>query len=62
MAAIAVLPPLFAAGTNHDHDQPSHLVLKNPGLPTVVNLPHYDGLESRCEARRHHHQHAQACA
>jgi hypothetical protein len=36
-----------AAGTNHEHDQPSHLVLQNPGLPSVVNLPHYDGPESR---------------
>lgn len=34
-------------GTNHDHDQPSHLVLNNPGLPSVVNLPHYDGPEAR---------------
>jgi electron-transferring-flavoprotein dehydrogenase len=40
--------PFTCVGTNHDHDQPSHLVLQNPGLPAVVNLPHYYGPETRC--------------
>jgi electron-transferring-flavoprotein dehydrogenase len=38
---------VFRSGTNHDHDQPSHLVLRNPGVPNVVNLGIYDGPESR---------------
>ena len=38
---------LFRSGTNHDHDQPSHLRLRNPGIPTVVNLPSYAGPEQR---------------
>jgi electron-transferring-flavoprotein dehydrogenase len=39
-----LLPP---AGTNHNHDQPSHLVLANQGLPEVVNLPQYGGPEAK---------------
>ncbi|KAF8072354.1 hypothetical protein HT031_000013 [Scenedesmus sp. PABB004] len=38
---------LYRSGTNHEHDQPCHLVLRNPGLPAVVNLPHYGGPETR---------------
>ena len=38
---------LFRSGTNHDHDQPSHLRLRNPGIPSVVNLPSYAGPEQR---------------
>ena len=38
---------LHRSGTNHEHDQPSHLKLKNKGVPTVVNLPIYAGPESR---------------
>eukprot|EP00775_Hariotina_reticulata_P005691 gene5691-5929_t len=37
---------LYRSGTNHDHDQPPHLVLGNDGLPEVVNLPQYDGPEA----------------
>jgi hypothetical protein len=36
------------SGTNHDHDQPPHLVLRSAGVPEVVNLPHYAGPETRC--------------
>lgn len=38
---------LFRSGTNHEHDQPPHLVLKDRSLPERVNLPHYDGPETR---------------
>lgn len=38
---------LYRSGTNHEHDQPAHLKLKNPGLPQAVNLPIYAGPESR---------------
>ena len=38
---------LYRSGTNHEHDQPPHLRLKNAGIPAVVNKPIYDGPESR---------------
>lgn len=38
---------LFRSGTNHGHDEPPHLRLRNPSLPAVVNLPMYAGPESR---------------
>ncbi len=28
--------------TNHDENQPAHLVLKDPSVPIQVNLPKYD--------------------
>ncbi|CAI0541113.1 unnamed protein product [Linum tenue] len=43
---------LHRSNTNHDHDQPAHLKLRDPEMPTQVNLPEYDGPESRyCPAR-----------
>ncbi|NLR40038.1 electron transfer flavoprotein-ubiquinone oxidoreductase [Novosphingobium sp. ERW19] len=33
--------------TNHEEDQPSHLVLKDPTVPTRINLPLYAGPEQR---------------
>ena len=36
---------LYRSGTNHEHDQPSHLRLKNPKIPSVVNAPLYGGPE-----------------
>ncbi|KAH9606892.1 hypothetical protein KSS87_019726 [Heliosperma pusillum] len=43
---------LYRSNTNHDHDQPSHLRLKDPLIPNQVNLPEYAGPESRyCPAR-----------
>lgn len=48
---------LYRSGTNHEHDQPSHLQLRNKGLPTAVNLPIYAGPESRyCPAGMGIHQ------
>ena len=38
---------LFRSGTNHGHDEPAHLRLRNPGVPVVVNQPVYAGPESR---------------
>ena len=40
------------SNTNHDHDQPAHLRLKDPVIPQQINLPVYAGPESRyCPAR-----------
>ena len=38
---------LHRSGTNHEHDQPPHLRLRNPKVPEVLNLPIYDGPEAR---------------
>jgi electron-transferring-flavoprotein dehydrogenase len=35
------LSSVFLSGTNHEEDQPVHLVLKNPAIPICVNLPEY---------------------
>ncbi|KAM7465277.1 hypothetical protein LguiB_012839 [Lonicera macranthoides] len=43
---------LYRSNTNHDHDQPAHLRLRDPKIPEVENLPKYAGPESRyCPAR-----------
>ncbi|KAI3683290.1 hypothetical protein L1987_83793 [Smallanthus sonchifolius] len=43
---------LYRSNTNHDHDQPAHLRLRDPKVPELVNLPKYAGPESRyCPAR-----------
>jgi electron-transferring-flavoprotein dehydrogenase len=36
------LSSVFLSNTNHEEDQPVHLVLKDPGVPIRVNLPEYD--------------------
>ena len=41
------LSSVFLSGTNHEEDQPCHLVLKDPTLPERVNLPLYAGPEAR---------------
>jgi electron-transferring-flavoprotein dehydrogenase len=41
------LSSVFVSNTNHEEDQPSHLQLKDPAIPTRVNLPVYDGPETR---------------
>lgn len=33
--------------TNHEEDQPCHLKLTDPSVPTRINLPRYDGPEAR---------------
>ncbi|KAG0458720.1 hypothetical protein HPP92_021848 [Vanilla planifolia] len=43
---------LYRSNTNHEHDQPIHLRLKDPNVPQFVNLPKFAGPESRyCPAR-----------
>jgi electron-transferring-flavoprotein dehydrogenase len=41
------LSSVFVSNTNHEEDQPVHLLLKDPAVPTTVNLPVYAGPESR---------------
>jgi electron-transferring-flavoprotein dehydrogenase len=41
------LSSVFLSGTNHEEDQPNHLVLKDPALPERVNWPIFAGLEAR---------------
>ncbi|MGH6887820.1 MAG: electron transfer flavoprotein-ubiquinone oxidoreductase [Rhizomicrobium sp.] len=36
------LSSVFLSNTNHDEDQPVHLVLRDPAIPIRVNLPEYD--------------------
>jgi len=41
------LSSVFLSNTNHEEDQPSHLQLRDPSIPTTVNLPVYAGPEAR---------------
>jgi electron-transferring-flavoprotein dehydrogenase len=41
------LSSVFLSNTNHEEDQPCHLVLKDPSISERVNLPEYDGPEQR---------------
>ena len=41
------LSSVFVSNTNHEEDQPAHLKLLDPAIPTAVNLPVYDGPETR---------------
>src|SRR5919202_1898254 len=41
------LSSVFLSNTNHEEDQPAHLVLKDKTIPERVNLPEYDGPEKR---------------
>jgi electron-transferring-flavoprotein dehydrogenase len=36
------LSSVFLSNTNHEEDQPCHLVLKDPTIPIAQNLPEYD--------------------
>jgi electron-transferring-flavoprotein dehydrogenase len=36
------LSSVFLSGTNHEEDQPVHLVLEDPAVPVEHNLPKYD--------------------
>ncbi len=40
-----LLTNLARSGTNHNHDQPSHLKLKNDKVPTEINLKKFGGPE-----------------
>jgi len=41
------LSSVFVSNTNHEEDQPVHLTLKDPTVPTRINLPDYAGPEQR---------------
>ena len=41
------LSSVFLSSTNHEEDQPSHLTLKDPGIPVSLNLATYAGPEAR---------------
>ncbi len=41
------LSSVFISNTNHEENQPAHLTLKNPEVPTSINLPRFAGPESR---------------
>lgn len=41
------LSSVFLSGTNHEEDQPCHLVLKDPAIPTEIELPVYGGPSTR---------------
>ncbi len=41
------LSSVFVSNTNHEEDQPSHLRLRDPAIPTAVNLAVYAGPETR---------------
>ena len=38
---------VYLSGTNHEEDQPVHLVLKDAGIPIRVNLAEFDAPEQR---------------
>ena len=42
-----LLTSVALTGTNHDHDQPAHLTLKNDSVPVNRNLAVFDGPEQR---------------
>jgi len=57
------LSSVFVSNTNHAEDQPAHLTLKDPTVPTRINLPHYAGPEQRyCPAGVYEYVPAQADA
>ena len=41
------LSSVFVSNTNHEENQPVHLQLRDPSVPTSVNLALYDGPEQR---------------
>lgn len=41
------LSSVFISNTNHEEDQPVHLILKDPDAPITVNLAQYDAPEQR---------------
>jgi len=41
------LSSVFISNTNHNEDQPVHLMLKDPAVPVKVNLAQYAGPEQR---------------
>ena len=49
-----LLSSVALTGTNHDHDQPAHLTLKDDSVPVDRNLNTFGGPEERfCPAGNH---------
>ena len=49
-----LLTSVALTGTNHDHDQPAHLTLKDDSVPVSRNLAVFDGPEQRfCPAGKY---------
>lgn len=47
-----ILTSVSLSGTDHDHDEPCHLQLKDESVPMALNWPKYGGAEGRfCPAR-----------
>jgi electron-transferring-flavoprotein dehydrogenase len=42
-----LLSSVYVSNTNHEEDQPAHLTLKDPAVPTAINLPQFAGPEQR---------------
>jgi electron-transferring-flavoprotein dehydrogenase len=42
-----LLSSVALTGTNHEHDQPAHLTLRDDSVPVATNLAVYDGPEAR---------------
>lgn len=42
-----LLSSVALSGTNHEHDQPPHLTLKDDSVPVMRNLGVFDGPEQR---------------
>ena len=43
---------VFVSNTNHEEDQPVHLLLRDPEIPVKVNLPEYAEPAQRCVGGR----------
>ena len=41
------LSSVFLSNTNHEENQPTHLILKDENVPMAINHPDYDGPEAR---------------
>ena len=41
------LSSVFLSNTNHEENQPAHLILKDENVPMAINHPDYDGPEAR---------------
>ena len=41
------LSSVYLSNTNHEENQPAHLTLRDPSVPTTINLPKYAGPEQR---------------
>ncbi|WP_225034231.1 4Fe-4S dicluster domain-containing protein, partial [Paraburkholderia sp. XV] len=41
------LSSVFISNTNHEENQPAHLMLKDASIPIMLNLPTYAGPEAR---------------